>query len=80
MCPECGKLSPEISNININNKQIEFKCKICGINNYYSKYFYKEINKNNNIINYYINENKIWFKEYTNQKDMDYKNELSYLI
>ena len=41
LCPECGKLSPEISNINIDNKKIEFTCKKCGINEYKSKFLIK---------------------------------------
>ena len=73
LCPECGLLPPEISNINVNNKHIEFKCKKCGIKEYNSKYIFKEIDKNNNIINYYIQDynhkDKIWLKEYVNQKN-----------
>jgi len=72
-CPECGQLPPEISNINIDNKNIEFKCKICAEEEYNFHYFSKEPqNGNGNIINYYCKpqkgnqENKIWFKEYQN--------------
>jgi len=72
LCPECGKFSPEISNINIDNMCIEFKCKKCGIKEYNSKYLNKEIDKNNNIIIYYgekyFHERRVWFKEYLNQK------------
>ena len=78
LCPECGKFSPEILNIYVNNKNIELKCKICGIKKYNSKNLYKKIDNNNNIINYYIKNNKyentIWFKEYINQKkDLIYR-------
>jgi len=69
LCPECSKFPPEISNINVDNKRIEFKCKKCGSKEYKSKNLYKEIDKDNNIINYYIKDkNKIWFKEYINLK------------
>ena len=72
LCPECHKLEPEILNINIDNKTVEFLCKICGENNYKFKYFYKKI-ESDNIICYYFKsktdnqENKFWLKEYKNQ-------------
>jgi len=73
LCPECGKFSPEILNINIDNMRIEFKCKKCGIKEYNSKYLNKEIDKNNNIIIYYIKdnkyENKILLEGYLNPKN-----------
>ena len=73
-CPECGQLPPEISNINIDNKNIEFICKICAEKEYNS-HFFSKLPQNNNIINYYFQpqkgnlEKKIWFKEYQNQKE-----------
>ncbi len=74
VCPECGDLPPEISNIYIDNKNIEFKCKICSQKEYNTEFFY-ETPQNGDIINYYCKpesnqENKIWFKEFINQKEM----------
>ena len=72
-CPECGELQPEISKINIDNKNIEFKCKICAEKEYNSHYFSKKP-ENNNIINYYCQPSKenqakkIWFKIHQNEK------------
>ena len=42
LCPECGEISPEISNINVDQKYVEFKCKICAEKGYYSEFFYKD--------------------------------------
>ena len=72
-CPECGQLPPEISKINIDNKYIEFKCKICAEKEYNS-HFFSKTPQNSNIINYYCQPQKgqvkkIWFKEYQNQKE-----------
>jgi len=47
LCPECGIISPEISNINIEKKYVEFTCKICAEKIYYSKFFYKNIENGN---------------------------------
>ena len=74
LCPECGDLPPEISNIYIDNKNIEFKCKICAQKEYKTEFFYEDP-QNDNIINYYCKpdsnqENKIWFKEFKNQKEV----------
>jgi Leucine-rich repeat (LRR) protein/predicted RNA-binding Zn-ribbon protein involved in translation (DUF1610 family) len=74
LCPECGELPPEILNINVDNKLVEFKCKICAEKIYNSKYFYNHKFTSDNIINYYCkqkiddNEDKFWFKEYLNQR------------
>ena len=71
-CPQCHTLGPEILNINIDNKSVEFLCKICGENNYKFKYFYKKI-ESDDIIYYYFKsktdnqENTFWLKEYKNQ-------------
>ena len=73
LCPECGQLPPEISNINVDNKKIEFRCKKCGEKEYEAKFLYHEFH--DNTIYYYckpiINngENKYWFKEYTNKTE-----------
>jgi len=84
LCPECHKLEPEILNINISNKTIDFLCKICGENNYKFKNFYKKI-ENDDMICYYfkpkivdVQENKFWLKEYKNQNHSltDSKNSL----
>ena len=67
-CPECGKSNPEISKINVDNKEIEFHCKKCGEKEYKSKYFYKELH--DDIFYYYLKPKKLnreshyWFKEY----------------
>ena len=37
--PECDEFNPEISKINVDNKKIEFLCKICGKKEYNSKFF-----------------------------------------
>ena len=72
LCPECHKFEPEILNINVDNKTVEFLCKICGENEYRFKYFYKQV-ENDDIICYYFKpkeynyENKFWLKEYKNQ-------------
>ena len=65
LCPKCGKFPPEISNINVDNKCIEFECKNCGINEYFSEFLKME---KKDAITYYIDNNKIWLKEYINQK------------
>ena len=73
LCPECGQLPPEISNINVDNKKIEFRCKRCGEKEYEAKYFYHEYH--DNAIYYYFKplmnneENKYWFKEYINKTE-----------
>ena len=70
ICPECGEINPEISQINVDNKIIEFYCKRCGEREYNSKYFYKELH--DNIFYYYLKpkyinrESQYWFKEYRN--------------
>jgi len=71
LCPICHKLEPEILNLNVDNKTVEFQCKICGENDYKFEY-YKKI-ESDNIICYYFNskednqKNKLWLKEYKNQ-------------
>ena len=73
LCPECGKLSPEISNIGADNKVVRFKCKICAENEYKSEFFYKKEFLSDNIIEYYCKEekgnfeDKYWFKIDSNQ-------------
>ena len=64
LCPKCGKFPPEISNINFDNKCIEFKCKKCGINEYFSEFLKRE---KQDAIAYYIDNNEFWLKEYLNQ-------------
>lgn len=54
LCPECSQLTPEISNINVYNKKIEFRSKIFGEREYYSENFDKKINLKYNIIFYYF--------------------------
>jgi len=84
ICPECGELPPEISNINIDNKFVEFKCKICAEKTYNSQYFYNKKSTSGDIIDYYCKKqgDKFWFKEYLNQKENlpDDKNFLQKLI
>ena len=83
LCPECHKLEPEILNINVDNKTIEFQCKICGGNEYKFEYFYKKIDSDD-IICYYFElnadnqGNKFWLKEYKkqNHSSKDNKNSL----
>ena len=67
LCPKCGKLSPEILNINIEQKNVQFNCQICTENEYSFKYFYDEKDpKDNTTKYYYIEPNKFLFKEYRN--------------
>jgi hypothetical protein len=66
-CPKCGKIQPEIMNINADNKKIEFQCMKCSENEYNSHSF-REINENNKISYYWEGEeedwsNKHWLKE-----------------
>ena len=82
LCPECHKLEPEILNINVDNKTIEFQCKICGRNEYKFKYFYKK-NDSDDIICYYFElnadnqGNKFWLKEYKKQNHSSKNNKNS---
>ena len=82
MCPECHKLEPEILNINVDNKTIEFQCKICGGNEYKFEYFYKK-NDSDDIICYYFKPkedhqgNKFWLKEYKKQNHSSKNNKNS---
>ena len=74
LCPECGKLPPEILNINADNKVVGFKCKICAEKEYNSRFFSKIEYASDNIINYYCkqrtgNQDKAWFKEYLKQRE-----------
>ena len=67
LCPKCGKLSPEILNINIEKKNVLFNCQICTENEYFSKNFFNQIDPNDNTTMFYcIQPNKILFKEYRN--------------
>ena len=66
-CPECGKSNPEISKINVDNKNIEFHCKKCGEKEYNLIYFDCKESHDNKF--YYIKpknsigESQYWFKE-----------------
>ena len=71
LCPECGEISPEISNINIDKKYVEFKCKLCAEKGYYSKNFYNEESEDGLIFTYFCKpkppeseqDNKFLFRE-----------------
>ena len=75
LCPNCGKLVTEISNMNVDNKKIEFQCLIFGETEYKSEYFYNEVNLKEQSIYYYCNpkneygENQYWFKENRNNNE-----------
>ena len=75
LCPNCGKLVTEISNMNVDNKKIEFQCLICGETEYESEFFYNEVNLKEQSIYYYCKpkneygENQYWFKENRNNNE-----------
>ena len=79
LCPECGKISPEISNINVDQKNVELKCKICTENGYFSEDFYNEEkeSEDQNILCYSCKpkpeegeiEDKYLFMEFTNKSE-----------
>ena len=52
LCPECGEISPEISNINVDQKYVEFKCKICAEKIYFSEFFYNKKSEDGNLLSY----------------------------
>lgn len=66
ICPECGTIQPEILNINVDNKKIEFQCMKCAENEYNSHNF-NEISDINKTC-YYCKiaeedgSNKYWLK------------------
>ena len=69
LCPNCGKLSPEILNINIEKKNVQFNCPICTEKRYFSNSFYNQIDPNDSTTKYYCvdqNQNRFLFKEYIN--------------
>ena len=84
LCPNCGKLVTEISNMNVDNKKIEFQCLICGEIEYKSEFFYNEVNLKDKTIYYYFKlkneyeKNKYWFKENRNNNERS-KDKKSYL-
>ena len=71
ICPECGIIPPEIMNINVDNKNVEFLCMKCAENEYNSQFFSKIIEKNETC--YYCKvveedeRNKHWLKEYRDE-------------
>jgi len=79
ICPECGQIEPEISKINVDNKNIEFYCQRCAENEYNSKYFTtKKVEQNNIICNFYFckaqtgindNYNNYWLKEHKKKNE-----------
>ena len=77
LCPECGKISPEISNINVDQKNVELKCRICNENGYFSEDFYNEESEDQNILCYSCKpkpeegeiEDKYLFKEFINESE-----------
>ena len=78
ICPECYQIEPEISKMNVDNKNIEFYCRKCAENEYNSKYFLKtKVEKNNLICNFYffkpengiIDNNNFWFKEHKKKNE-----------
>jgi hypothetical protein len=78
ICPECGQIEPEISKMNVDNKNIEFYCQRCAENEYNSKDFHiKKVENNNIICNFYffkpengiIDNNKFWFKEHKKKNE-----------
>ena len=86
LCPECGQLPPEILNINVDNKIIEFLCKICGKKEYNAKFFCLREDLDN-IIYYFKQEDRneyyhYWFKEFrrNNESLTDKKDQLKKLI
>ena len=57
ICPKCHDLIPEILDIHIDNKTIDFKCKKCGVEfEFFSKNYERELR----------NSDKIYFKEECN--------------
>ena len=77
LCPECGEISPEISNINVDQKNVELKCKICSENGYSSEDFYNEENEDQTILSYSCKpkpiegeiEDKFLLKEFRNETE-----------
>lgn len=78
LCPECGKISPEIINVNVDQKYVEFKCKICAETGYFSEYFYKEDESENEHFFRYSckpkpvegqTEDNFLFQEYINKPE-----------
>jgi len=69
ICPKCGTIQPEISNINVDNKKIEFHCMKCSENEYNSKnfehkfennkeFYYFKHSQNNGNNNHWLEEDK----------------------
>ena len=52
LCPECGEISPEISNFYIDQKYVEFKCKICAEKVYFSEFFYNKKSEDGKLLSF----------------------------
>ena len=70
-CPKCNTIQPEILNINVDNKKIEFYCMKCAENEYNSKYFDHKV-ENNKEYYYFkhsqnIGNNNHWLEEDKNE-------------
>ena len=72
ICPKCGTIQPEILNINVDNKNIEFHCMKCAENEYNSKNFEHKSEKNKELYFFKHSQNLginyHWFEEDKNEK------------